>query len=144
MKRNFTLTRFIKVEKNLTYKEIANFKNYVNFIPGCISADLIEKNNEFEIGELKFDFMLRSYSIRSKNILENDSIKIQQIEGPFEYFDGEWTLKSKKKDLTEIRFDAEFKLPFLLDNLLPDRAINLFIEGAMEAFIKRLETFTES
>ena len=121
-----------------------NFKNYVNFIPGCISADLIEKNNEFEIGELKFDFMLRSYSIRSKNILENDSIKIQQIEGPFEYFDGEWTLKSKKKDLTEIRFDAEFKLPFLLDNLLPDRAINIFIEGAMEAFIKRFETFTES
>ena len=144
MKRNFTLTRFIKVEKNLTYKEIANFKNYVNFIPGCISADLIEKNNEFEIGELKFDFMLRSYSIRSKNILKDDSIKIQQIEGPFEYFDGEWTLKGKKKDLTEIRFDAEFKLPFLLDNLLPDRAINIFIEGAMEAFIKSFDTFTES
>jgi len=31
-----------------------------------------------------------------------------------------------------------------LDNLLPDRAINIFIEGAMEAFIKRLETVTES
>ena len=85
-------------------------------------------------------FSVSSYG----SVLENDSIKIQQIEGPFEYFDGEWTLKSKKKDLTEIRFDAEFKLPFLLDNLLPDRAINIFIEGAMEAFIKRFETFTES
>ena len=110
MKRNFTLTRFIKVEKNLAYKEIANFKNYVNFIPGCISADLIEKNNEFEIGELKFDFMLRSYSIRSKNILENNSIKIQQIEGPCEYFDGEWTLKSKKK--TSLKSDLTQSLSF--------------------------------
>ena len=117
---------------------------FLNSIFSIISADLIEKNNEFEIGELKFDFMLRSYSIRSKNILVDNSIKIQQIEGPFEYFDGEWTLITKEKDLTEIRFDAEFKLPFLLDNLLPDRAINVFIEGAMEAFIKRLETFTES
>ena len=144
MRRNFTLTRLISVEKDLTYKEIANFKNYVNFIPGCTSADLIEKNNDFEIGELKFDFMLKNYSIKSKNILKDNSIEIQQIEGPFEYFNGEWTLNNKKKDLTEIRFDAEFELPFLLDNLLPDHAINMFIEGAMQAFIKRLEVFTEN
>ena len=88
--------------------------------------------------------MLKNYSIKSKNILKDNSIEIQQIEGPFKYFNGEWTLNNKKKDLTEIRFDAEFELPFLLDNLLPDHAINMFIEGAMEAFIKRLEVFTEN
>jgi ribosome-associated toxin RatA of RatAB toxin-antitoxin module len=144
VRRNFTLTRLIAVEKDLTYKEIANFKNYVNFIPGCTSANLIKKNNDFEIGELKFDFMLKNYSIKSKNILKDNSIEIQQIEGPFEYFNGEWTLNSKEKDVTEIRFDAEFELPFLLDNLLPDHAINMFIEEAMKAFIKRLEVFTEN
>ena len=88
--------------------------------------------------------MLKNYSIKSKNILKDNSIEIHQIEGPFEYFNGEWTLNSKEKDLTEIRFDAEFELPFLLDNLLPDHAINMFIEGAMQAFIKRLEVFTEN
>ena len=79
MRRNFTLTRLISVEKDLTYKEIANFKNYVNFIPGCTSADLIEKNNDFEIGELKFDFMLKNYSIKSKNILKDNSIEILSL-----------------------------------------------------------------
>ena len=52
--------------------------------------------------------------------------------------------QSNKGFITEIFFKYEFKLPFLLDYLLPDLAINIFCEGAMEAFIKRLETTEEN
>ena len=100
-------------------------------------------NADYEVGELKFDFLLRKYSITSKNILLDNKIQIEQIEGPFEFFKGEWII-NKTKDLSaEIIFNSEFKLPFLLDNLLPDQAINIFCEGAMEAFIKRLERTEE-
>ena len=69
--------------------------------------------------------------------MEN-SIKISQIDGPFESFEGEWTIKQKDKYLTEINFSSEFELPFLLDNLIPDQLINTFSDAAMEAFIDRL------
>jgi len=142
--RKVNLSKILKEKSTKVFQQIANFENYSKYIPGCSSAQVLEKNKDYEVGELKFDFLLRKYSITSKNILLDNRIHIEQIEGPFEYFKGEWIINKTKDSLTEIIFKSEFKLPFLLDNLLPDQAINIFCEGAMEAFIKRLETTEEN
>ena len=143
MTRKVNLSKILKEKSTKVFQQIANFENYSKYIPGCSSAQVLEKNKDYEVGELKFDFLLRKYSITSKNILLDNRIHIEQIEGPFEYFKGEWIINKTKDSLTEIIFKSEFKLPFLLDNLLPDQAINIFCEGAMEAFIKRLERAEE-
>ena len=144
MTRKVNLSKILKEKSTKVFQQIANFENYSKYIPGCSSAQVLENNKDYEVGELKFDFLLRKYSITSKNILLDNRIHIEQIEGPFEYFKGEWIINKTKDSLTEIIFNSEFKLPFLLDNLLPDQAINIFCEGAMEAFIKRLETTEEN
>ena len=142
--RKVNLSKTLKQDTKKVFEQIANFENYSKYIPGCSSAQVLERNKDYEVGELKFDFLLRKYSITSKNILLDNKIHIEQIDGPFEFFKGEWIINKTKDSLTEIIFKSEFKLPFLLDNLLPDQAINLFCEGAMEAFIKRLETTEEN
>jgi ribosome-associated toxin RatA of RatAB toxin-antitoxin module len=129
--RKVNLSKTLKQDTKKVFEQIANFENYSKYIPGCSSAQVLERNKNHEVGELKFDFLLRKYSITSKNILLDNKIHIEQIDGPFEFFKGEWII-NKIKD------------SFLLDNLLPDQAINLFCEGAMEAFIKRLETTEEN
>ena len=45
-----------------------------------------------------------------------------------------------KKDNYEtlIEFSAEFELPILLNNLLPEKAIDSFCEILLEAFLDRL------
>ena len=144
MTRKVNLSKILKEKSTKVFQQIANFENYSKYIPGCSSAQVLEKNKDYEVGELRFDFLLRKYSITSKNILLDNRIHIEQIEGPFEYFKGEWIINKTKDSLTEIIFKSEFKLPFLLDNLLPDQAINICCEGAMEAFIKRLETTEEN
>ena len=143
MTRAVNLSKIIAENNKKVFQQIANFENYSKYIPGCSSAKVLQKNKDFEVGELKFDFLLRKYSITSKNILLDNRIQIEQIEGPFEFFIGEWIIKKTKDLSTEIIFKSDFKLPFLLDNLLPDQAINIFCEGAMEAFIKRLERTEE-
>ena len=69
MKRDFSMMRVITRSSDVIYSEIANFENYINFIPSCSSAQLIEKNDDFEIGKLEFNFLIRNYSIKSKNVL---------------------------------------------------------------------------
>ena len=138
MKRNFSIQRFITRRRDVIYSKIANFENYVNFVPGCSSAQLIEKNDDFEIGKLEFNFLIRNYSIKSKNVLSENSIEILQIEGPFDYFKGEWTIKKFGPESSEVNFHAEFELPFLLDNLLPDKAIEAFFDKAIKGFIDEL------
>ncbi len=138
MTRNFELSQLLRLESQSVFNEIANFENYVNFIPGCSKAQLLERNENYEIGELKFDFLLKQYSIKSKNIISDKGIKIEQIEGPFETFKGQWSVNTKGDQLCEVVFRAKFKLPFLLDNLVPDSVIEKFYEAALRSFLERL------
>ena len=138
MPRKINFTKLVEADRDEVYKQISNFENYSSYVPGCSSSKLLEKNDEFEIGELEFDFLLKNYSIKSRNVLSDDAIKIQQIEGPFNFFNGEWTITQNEDDKTEITFKGEFELPFLLNNLLSANIIDTFCGLVIDAFIERL------
>ena len=138
MPRKINFTKLVEADRDEVYKQISNFENYSSYVPGCSSSKLLQKNDEFEIGELEFDFLLKNYSIKSRNVLSDDAIKIQQIEGPFNFFNGEWTITQNEDDKTEVTFKGEFELPFLLNNLLSANIIDTFCGLAIDAFIERL------
>ena len=140
MTRKLSLSRVIKEDNEKVFKQIANFENYSEFIPGCSNAKLIEKNNEYEIGELSFNFFLKTYLLRSKNILTENTIKIEQIKGPFNFFIGQWSVNQNETSLTDVYFDAEFKLPLILEKITTDDVIESFCDNAFEAFIERLQS----
>ena len=139
MIKNLEVSRLIPKDRRTVYNEIANFENYVNFITGCTKAKLIEKNDDYELGLLEFDFLLRKYQIKSKNILSDFQIKIEQIEGPFDFFEGDWQIGYISNDVSEAKLVTKFELPFLLANLLPDKVIDSFCESVLEAFLKNLD-----
>ena len=138
MPRRVSFSKNIDKDHRQIFNHIANFENYSSYIPGCTNAKLIQKEDEYEVGELEFNFLLRNYSIKSKNFLLGNNIFIKQIEGPFESFDGEWKVSEIDNQNTEVTFKAEFKLPFLLNNLLPDKVIDNFCKVAIEAFVDRV------
>ena len=138
MPRRVSFSKNIDKDYRQIFNHIANFENYSSYIPGCTNAKLIQKEDEYEVGELEFNFLLRNYSIKSKNFLLGNTILIKQIEGPFESFDGEWKVSEIDNQNTEVTFNAEFKLPFLLNNLLPDKVIDNFCKVAIEAFVDRI------
>ncbi len=142
--KSFKVSRKIYFSKSVSedalkvFNQIANFENYSSYIPGCTKSELIQKQDEFEIGKLEFNFLLKDYSIKSKNVLSKNNIQIEQVDGPFNSFKGEWNILKKNNSETLIEFNAEFELPFLLNNLLPENVINNFCEVLINAFIKRL------
>ena len=138
MPRRVSFSKNIDKDHRQIFNHIANFENYSSYIPGCTNAKLIQKEDEYEVGELEFNFLLRNYSIKSKNFLLGNTILIKLIEGPFESFDGEWSVLETDNQNTEVTFKAEFQLPFLLNNLLPDKVIDNFCKVAIEAFVDRV------
>jgi ribosome-associated toxin RatA of RatAB toxin-antitoxin module len=136
--RKLSLSKNIDGDHRQIFNHIANFENYSSYIPGCTNAKLLQKEDKYEVGELEFNFLLKSYSIKSKNLLLDDTIFIKQVEGPFESFDGEWKVSEIDNQNTEVTFKAEFQLPFLLNNLLPDKVIDNFCKAAIEAFVDRV------
>ena len=139
MARKLSFSKSINADSKQVFSQIARFENYSEFIPRCSKAKLLEKNDDFEIGELTFNFFLKTYLLRSKNILTDNTINIEQIKGPFDFFTGQWSVRGNEFSSTDVSFDAEFKLPFILENIITDQVINDFCKNALEAFIDKLQ-----
>ena len=138
MTRKVKFEKLIKIDHELVFKEISNFENYVNYVPGCSNAELVERNDNYEVGKLEFNLLFKNYTITSKNYISDNKIKIEQIDGPFISFEGEWRVIKKDKNITKITFTAIFELPSLLNNLLSDNSIDIFFENSLEGFVDKL------
>jgi len=137
MKREIVFNKLLDINSQQAIEIVRNFDDYSNFIPGCKSSKLIERNHPVEIGKLEFNLLGKIYYIVSKNILTKDSVKITQIDGPFNYFKGAWVVEGVDNDSCNINFFAEFELPFLLDALAPQSLVNTFSKNIMDSFIKK-------
>ena len=138
MTRKVKFERLINIDHKLVFKEISNFKNYVNYVPGCTNAELVERTDNYEVGRLDFNLLFKNYTITSKNHISDKKIRIEQIDGPFISFEGEWKVLEKDKNITKIIFTANFELPRILDSLLSDKNINLFFKSSLEGFVDKI------
>ena len=138
MTRTVKFEKLIQADHKLVFREISNFETYVNFVPGCSKAALVERTDAYEVGKLEFNLLFKNYSITSKNYISDNKIKIEQIDGPFISFEAEWRVIKKDKNITEISFTANFELPSLLNNLLSDNSIDIFFENSLEGFLDKL------
>ena len=137
MARSISYTRKISEPIDSAFEIISTYKNYKDFIPGCIDSRVISEEGDMQIGQLEFEMFGKSYLIESKNKQSDLKLEIEQIRGPFESFKGYWSLIEKEKK-TEISFNAVFTLPFLINAVTPDSLIHKLSETIIESFIAKL------
>lgn len=138
MTRKISFHKALNVDSRKTLEVVTNFNDYANFIPGCTSAKLISRESSKEIGRLEFNLLGKDYFIESENIIDDSSIIINQLKGPFKKFKGEWTVESIDESSCQINFNATYELPFLLDAIIPKQLVDNFSKNIIESFIKRV------
>ena len=138
MTRKISFQKVLNVDSRKTLEVVTNFNDYANFIPGCTSAKLISRESSKEIGRLEFNLLGKDYFIESENIIDDSSIIINQLKGPFKKFKGEWTVESIDESSCQINFNATYELPFLLDAITPKQLVDNFSKNIIESFIKRV------
>ena len=138
MARKISFQKVLNVDSRKALEVITNFNDYSNFIPGCTRATLISRELPVEIGRLEFNVLGKDYYIESENILDDCSITIRQLKGPFEKFKGRWSVAHIDKNSCQIDFDATYKLPFLLNAITPEHLANNFSKNIIDSFIERV------
>ena len=139
MKRNLRYKKVLELNAEKALNAVSDFEKYIDFVPGCTAAASITQDSHFETGRLDFNFLGKEYFIESRNEILTNSIKIEQIEGPFIFFNAEWSVKEVKNDSCEIDFNAEFELPFLLNAITPQPIVESFSDNVIESFIKKAQ-----
>ena len=138
MARKISFQKVLNVDSRKAFEVITNFNDYSNFIPGCTRATLISRELPIEIGRLEFNVLGKNYYIESENTLDDSSITIKQLKGPFEKFEGRWSVANIDKNSCQIDFDATYELPFLLNAITPEYLANNFSKNIIDSFIERV------
>ena len=138
MARKISFQKVLSVDSRKALEVITNFNDYSNFIPGCTRATLISRKLPIEIGRLEFNVLGKEYFVESENTLDDSSITIRQLKGPFEKFEGRWSVAHIDKNSCQIDFDATYELPFLLNAITPEYLANNFSKNIIDSFIERV------
>ena len=138
MAREISFQKILSVDSKKALKVVTDFNDYANFIPGCTGATLISRELPKEVGRLEFNLLGKDYYIESENIIDDSSITIRQIKGPFENFEGKWSVESIDENSCQIDFNASYELPFLLNAITPEYLVNNFSKNIIDSFIKRV------
>ena len=138
MARKISFKKVLNVDSRKALEVVTNFNDYSNFVPGCTKATLISRDPPIEIGRLEFNVLGKDYYIESENTLDDSSITIRQLKGPFEKFEGRWSVAHIDKNSCEIDFDATYELPFLLNAITPEHLANIFSNNIIDSFIERV------
>ena len=138
MARKICFQKILSVDSKKAFEVVTDFNDYANFIPGCTGATLISRELPIEIGRLEFNLLGKDYYIESENIIDDSSITIRQIKGPFEKFEGKWSVKSIDENSCQIDFNATYELPFLLNAITPEQLVDNFSKNIIDSFIKRV------
>ena len=139
MKRDLQFKKVLKIDADKALNVISNFDKYAEFLTGCTGSSLISRNPPIEIGLLEFQILGKKYFIKSRNEIFEDSINIKQLKGPFNNFNAKWSVRKIAKDFCEIKFNAEFELPFLLNAITPQPIVKSFSDNIIESFIKKAQ-----
>ena len=138
MTRKICFQKTLKVDSKKAFEVVTDFNDYANFIPGCTAATLISRELPTEIGRLEFNLLGKDYYIESENFIDDSSITIKQINGPFEKFEGKWSVKDIDENSCQIDFNATYELPFLLNAITPEQLVESFSKNIIDSFIKRV------
>ena len=138
MAKKISFQKVLNVDSRKALEVITNFNDYSNFIPGCTRATLISREPPIEIGRLEFNVLGKDYYIESENTLDDSSITIKQLKGPFKKFEGRWSVAHIDKNSCQIDFDATYELPFLLNAITPENLANNFSKNIIDSFIERV------
>jgi ribosome-associated toxin RatA of RatAB toxin-antitoxin module len=137
MARKICFQKILTVDSKKVLKVVTDFNDYANFIPGCTGATLISREMPIEIGRLEFNLLGKDYYIESENIIDDSSITIRQIKGPFEKFEGKWSVESIDDSSCKVDFNALYELPFLLNAITSEQLVDKFSKNIINSFIKK-------
>ena len=138
MTRKICFRKVLNADPKKVLKVVTDFNDYANFIPGCTGATLLSREFSKEIGRLEFNLLGKDYFIESENFIDDSSITIKQIKGPFEKFEGKWSVKDIDENSCQIDFKASYELPFLLNAITPEQLVENFSKNIINSFIKRV------
>lgn len=120
------------------YQVIADVRSYPLFLNWCDDMDVVSESDDEMIaklfisyGKLKFGFSTRNHMV------ENQSVSMSLVDGPFSSLDGMWEIQSLGESACKVSLVMDFNFESSVTQRLFGGVFKRVIAAQLDAFQKR-------
>lgn len=123
---------------------INNVEHYPEFVPGCISTEILSKQDNMLTAKVVVSKAIYTKSFTTKNTFyPYERVNIELIEGPLKRLSGAWILEPISDNSTKVKLDLDISLKSdFLDMIFGDIVHNM-MSTMVEAFVDRAKVVYE-
>ena len=123
------------------YALVNDIEAYPDFLPWCKATSILEdRGDSLEASVSIAVGKIRQTFTTANNMLENESITMRLVEGPFKQLDGHWCFKPVEDDGCVVSLDMRFEFKNRLVKHTLGHAFHNIADSLVEAFVNRAQT----
>lgn len=120
------------------YQLVNDVDAYPEFLPGCSGSRVLSASEQEMTASVDVSKAGISKTFVTHNLLTNNqSIRMQLVEGPFRKLTGGWTFTSLGSDACKVELNLEFEFTNMLVELAFGRIFKELANSMVQAFTQR-------
>ena len=120
------------------YQLVNNYQAYPESLPGCVASQTLIQGQHQQTAELTISKAGISHKFTTRNtMIENCSIKMQLVDGPFKFLHGEWCFKPIDEQCCQISLYLEFEFSNPLIGMAFGKIFTHLTNKMIDAFKQR-------
>lgn len=111
---------------------------YPQFLPDCADSKIISAtSNEMNASLLVSKGGLKKWFSTKNTLVENKSVTMALVDGPFKYLTGGWTLTALSDDACKVELNLDYEFSNKMFDIAFGRVFNHLTNNMVQAFIQR-------
>ena len=137
--------KIVSFNKEQMFNLVADIDKYSDFLPWCNKSTIIKSEvvgeNTIVVADLEIGYGQLIYTYRSNVILDKSKnfIKVNHIEGPFNYLENEWRFEEISSKSSKISFTIDFELNVKIFDILITKFFDKAFQKMVDSFHQRAE-----
>lgn len=126
---------------------VADIERYPSFLNGCVTAEVLAQqprqagHPEIVTARLGLSRVGLSHSFVTRNTMTpHECITLALVDGPFEYFDGQWVFKALAPDACKVALTLNFRLRSGLINAAAGKLFDRVALDLVDSVVARAGT----
>ncbi len=122
------------------FELVNDCESYPKFLPGCSNARLIERKDDYLIGELELSKAGMTYRFTTRNELQDpERIDLKLVDGPFKKLEGHWHFQPLADKACKVYFELDFEIAGKLVSKALTPLFSQMASSQVDAFVKRAD-----
>ena len=128
----------INIDIQTIFNLINDIQSYPNYLPWCTDTKVVKESDNVILGKIYISKSFIKWDFTTKNtVVQNRSISLEFVDGPFENLDGKWLFTSLDDHNTKVSLEINYKFKSSLIELSIEPIFTSIMNSILKSFVQQ-------